>query len=300
MKVFVTGANGWIGSAVVSELIEVGHDVVGLVRSDEAAAAVAAAGAEPRLGSIEDLDGLRSAAAAADGVIHTAYHHDFSEMEKAAQMDRQAIEALASALEGSDRPLIITTGVALAAPGEVATENDASSLETHPRVATERMALDLASQGLRLSVVRPAPTVHGPGDHGFLAMLVAIAREEGVSGYIEDGSNHWPAVHRLDAAHLYVLALEKASAGTVLHAVAEEGVPTREIAEAIGRSLGLPVASIPREDVADHFGFLGGFFGLDIRASSALTREWMGWEPVQPGLIADLEAHSYYREAAGA
>jgi nucleoside-diphosphate-sugar epimerase len=294
MRVFVTGASGWIGSAVVAELIGAGHEVAGLARSDRAAEAVRESGAEVVRGSIEDLDGLRDAAGAADGVIHTAYHHDFSEMDKAAELDRRAIEALASAVAGSERPLVVTTGVALVAPGQVATENDTSSLSTHPRVATEAAARELASHGVRLSIVRPAPTVHGPGDHGFVARLVQIAREKGASGYIEDGSNRWPAVHRLDAAHLFRLAVEQAPAGSTLHAVADEGVPIRAIAEVIGRHLGVPVAAIPAEDAAAHFTWLAGFIGLHSPASSALTRELLGWQPTQPGLIEDLDKGHYF------
>jgi nucleoside-diphosphate-sugar epimerase len=297
---------------VVPELLGAGHQVIGLARSDASAESLTAAGAEVHRGTLDDLDSLRAAAAKSDGVIHLAFKHELAfsgDFQGAADSDRRAVEAFGEALAGSDRALVVAAGTLGLAPGRVVSEQDghgdASAIAgfgggPQTRWETSELVLSMAERGVRSSIVRLPPTNHGDGDNGFVATLVGIAREKGVSGYIGDGSNRWPAVHRLDAAHLYVLALEKASAGTVLHAVAEEGVPTREIAEAIGRNLELPVASIPRDDVADHFGFLGGFFGLDIRASSALTREWMGWEPVQPGLIADLEAGSYYRQAARA
>ena len=296
MRVFVTGASGFIGSAVAAELLEAGHEVVGLARSDQSAAAVQAAGAEVRRGTLDDLDGLRSAATAADGVIHTAYIHDFSQMEMAAETDRGAIEALGGALEGSGRPLVITTGTALIKPGSIVTEDESANPDSgsHPRLGTERIAQDFAARGVRSSIVRPGASVHGRGDHGFVPVLIEIARERGVSGYIGDGSNRWPAVHRLDAARLYRLALEEAPAGSVYHAVADEGVPTRQIAEVIGRHLNLPAVSISPGDAAEHFGWLGGFFGLDAPASSELTRERLGWEPTHPGLIEDLEQDFYY------
>jgi nucleoside-diphosphate-sugar epimerase len=300
MRVFITGATGFIGSAIVPELIDAGHEVVGLTRSDDGAAALAAAGVEPYRGSLEDLDGLRNGAAASDGVIHCAYIHDFSQMEAAAAADRRAVETFGEALEGTDRPLVITSGTALVSPGRLATERDMGDAQAHPRAATQQVALSLASAGVRVSIVRPAPTVHGEGDHGFVAMLIGIAREKGASAYIGDGSNRWPAVHRLDAGHLYRLAFEAAPAGSILHAVAEDGVPTREIAEAIGRHLDVPVVSIDRDDAAEHFGFLGAFFGLDAPASNELTRELLGWEPTQPGLIADLDQGHYFLQTAAA
>jgi nucleoside-diphosphate-sugar epimerase len=300
MRVFVTGASGFIGSAVVAELLGAGHQVTGLARSQESADAIAAAGGEVHRGALDDPDSLRAGAATSDGVIHTAYIHDFSQMEMAAQADRSAIEALASALEGSGRPLVITTGTALLRPGQVATEQDISDPDAHvhPRQGTEHVVLALAERNVRPAIVRPAPSVHGEGDHGFVPILIEIARAKGASAYIGDGSNRWPAVHRLDAARLYRLAFERADAGSVFHAIAEEGIPTRKIAETIGRHLDLPVVSIAPEDAAEHFGWMGAFFGLDAPASSALTQERLGWRPTHPGLIEDLEQGHYFSEAA--
>jgi nucleoside-diphosphate-sugar epimerase len=297
MRVFVTGASGFIGSAVVRELIGAGHDVVGLARSDESAAAVEAAGATAHRGDIKDLDSLRSGVAAADGVIHTAYIHDFSIMEQAAETDRRAIETFVAELEGSDRPLVITTGTALVKPGQLATEEDSAGGH-HPRLGTEQIVR--AAHGVRSSIVRPGASVHGEGDHVFVPVLIGIAREKGVSAYIGDGANRWPAVHRLDAARLYRLALENAPAGSVLHAIGDEGVPTREIAEIIGRHLGVPAVSIEREAAAEHFGWIGMFFGVDAPASSALTQERLGWRPTHPGLVEDLEAGHYFQRARAA
>ncbi|HET7047341.1 MAG TPA: SDR family oxidoreductase, partial [Solirubrobacteraceae bacterium] len=288
MRIFVTGASGFIGSAVVAELLDAGHDVIGLARSDQSASAVQAAGAEVHRGALDDLESLRSGAAAADGVIHTAYIHDFSRMQDSARIDLLAIEALGAALEGSGRPLVITTGTALIKPGEVATEEDSAESDSHPRLKAEDAAKAFAARGVRTSIVRPGASVHGEGDHGFVPVLIEIARTKGVSAYIGDGSNRWPAVHRLDAANLYRLALEDAPAGSVFHAIADEGIPTREIAEVIGRHLDLPVMSVAPEDAAGHFGWIGAFFALDAPASSALTQERLGWRPTHPGLIEDL------------
>jgi nucleoside-diphosphate-sugar epimerase len=302
MRVFVTGATGFIGSATVRELIDAGHQVVGLARSDEAAAALSEAGAEVHPGSLEDLDSLRSGAAAADGVIHTAYIHDFSQMENAAQADLRAVETMGAVLEGSGRPLVVTSGTALIKPGAVVTEEDwpDPGAAVHPRFATSVAARALADRGVRSSIVRPGASVHGEGDHGFVPYLINLAREKGVSGYIGDGSNRWPAVHRLDTAHLYRLALENAPAGSVLHAVADEGVPSREIAEVTGRHLGVPVTSFSPEDAQEHFGWMAMFWSLDAPASSALTQERMGWTPTHVGLIADLEQGHYFRQPVAA
>lgn len=300
MRIFVTGASGFIGSAVVAELIDAGHDVIGLARSDQAASAVQAAGAEPHRGALDDLESLRSGAYAADGVIHTAYIHDFSRMQDSARTDLLAIETLGAALEGSGRPMVITTGTALIKPGEVATEEDSADSDSHPRLKAEDAAKAFAARGVRTATVRPGTSVHGEGDHGFVPVLIDIARTKGVSAYIGDGSNRWPAVHRLDAAKLYRLALEDAPAGSVFHAIADEGIATREIAEVIGRHLELPVVSIAPQDAAEHFGWMGMFFGIDAPASSALTQERLGWRPVRPGLIEDLEQGHYFAQARAA
>jgi nucleoside-diphosphate-sugar epimerase len=299
MRVFVTGASGWIGAAVVADLIEAGHEVAGLARSDASAAAVQDAGAVVIRGSLDDLDTLTAAATAADGVIHTAYVHDFSQMEAAAVTDRRVITTLGAALEGSDRPLVVTTGTGVLQPGRPVREDDRHDPSTpgHPRRENETVALELADRGVRVSVVRPAPSVHGEGDHGFVARLVDIARERGASGYVADGANRWAAVHRLDTARLYRMALEQAPAGSVYHAVGEEGVATRDIADVIARHLNLPLVSVDPGDAAEHFGWLGAFFSWDAPASNALTRERLGWEPTHQGLLADLDEGFYFAPA---
>jgi nucleoside-diphosphate-sugar epimerase len=299
MRVFVTGATGFIGTAVVRELIDAGHQVLGLARSDAAAKSLVVAGADVHRGSLDDLESLRSGAVAADGVIHAAFIHDFSNYGPAAEADRRAIEALGDALAGSHRPLIVTSGTLLAQrQAPLATEEDAPN-SNFPR-KSEEAALALVVRGVRASVLRLPPSVHGKGDHGFVPHLISIAREKGVSAFIGDGLNRWPAVHRIDAALLYRLAIEKSSVGARFHGVADEGIPTREIAEVIGRQLNVPVISKSREEAADHFGWIAHFFGIDAPASSALTQERLGWRPIQVGLIADLNAAHYFERAADA
>ncbi len=296
MRIFVTGASGWIGSAVVPELLNSGHQVVGLARSDSAAAAVDALGAEVHRGELDDLDGLSAAAAKSDGVVHLGYNHDFSRMADAAQTDLAAINAIGTALEGTGAPFVIASGVLGLVVDRPATEQDVADPSGHPRIANAHAALSFAARGVRPSAIRFAPTVHGAGDHGFIATLVGIAREKGVSGYLGDGSNRWPAVHRLDAANLVRLAVDAAPAGTSWHATAEEGVPTRAIAEAIGHGLELPVVAIPADQAVEHFGWMARFFALDSVASSTATQRLLGWKPVHPGLIADLEAGYYFKQ----
>lgn len=296
MRVFVTGASGFIGSAVVRELIEAGHQVLGLVRSDEAAASLAALGADVHRGSLDDLDSLRSGASASDGVIHTAFIHDFSDYARAAETDRRAIETLGAALDGSNRPLVVADGLSGLAPGRLATEEEAR--DSRLGRLSEGAALALTSHGVRASVTRLPASVHGEGDHGFVPVLINIARTKGVSAYPGDGSNRWSAVHRLDAAHLFRLALESAPAGSRLHGVADEGIPVRDIAEVIGRHLNVPVVSVPAEEASTHFGWLGSFFSMDFAASSTLTQQRFGWHPTQLGLLADLD-HDYYYKNEG-
>jgi nucleoside-diphosphate-sugar epimerase len=292
MRVFVTGATGFIGSALVRELIDAGHQVLGLSRSDAGAKSLIDAGAQVHRGDLEDLESLRSGAKMSDGVIHLAFNHDFSKYQANCEADRHAIEALGSALVGSGRPLIVTSGMVVTTPGRPTTEADApgSSPISTPRVATEEAAASVAARGVRVMVVR-LPQVHDPDKQGLVTLLIALAREKGISAYVGDGLNRWPAAHLLDTAHLYRLVLEKGAAGARYHAVAEEGVPLREIAEVIGRGLKVPVVAKSPAEAADHFGWMALFAGGDGPASSKRTRELLGWQPKQTGLIPDLERH---------
>lgn len=296
MKVFVTGATGYVGSAIVKELISAGHQVLGLARSDEGAKSLIAAGAQVHRGDIEDLDSLRSGAENADGVIHTAFNHDFSKFKANSDNDRLVIEALGSVLVGSKRPLVVTSAIGVLPPsGRIVTENDMPGSSPNPRAASEHAADSVAANGVCVSVVRLAPSVHGDGDHGFVPTLINIAREKGVSVYQGEGLNYWPAIHRLDAAHLFRLALEKAPvAGTRFHGVADEGVAFRDTAEVIGKRLKLPVVSKSPEEAAENFGWFARFAAVDVRASSKQTQEQLGWKPVQPGLIQDLDHGTYF------
>lgn len=293
MRIFVTGATGFIGSAIVQELIGAGHQVLGLARSDDNARALQTAGAEVHRGSLEDLESLRTGASAADGVIHAAFIHDFNNYAPAAEKDKRAVETLGASLAGSNRPLIVTSGTVLAqAQGPLASEEDTPNPNSPRR--SEEAALALASKGVRVTVLRLPPSVHGKGDHGFVPFLIDIARKKGVSAYIDNGLNRWPAVHRLDAARLYRLALESRVPRACYHGVADEGVPAREIAEVIGKRLGVPIVSKSREEAAGHFGWMARFFAIDSPASSAQTRKQLAWRPTQPGLIADLDEPHYF------
>ena len=294
MRVFVTGATGFIGSAIVPELINAGHQVLGLTRSDAGARSLVAAGAEPHRGDLEDLESLRSGAAQSDGVIHCAFDHNFSNFVANCEKDRRAIEALGAALAGSDRPLIITSGTGMgnAGTGQPATEDTFNPNHPNPRKASELAGASVLAAGVNVSVVR-LPQVHNTVKQGLITPAVAIAREKGVSAYVGDGLNRWPAAHVLDVARLYRLALEKREAGARYHAVAEEGIPVRDIAEVIGRGLKAPVVSLSPEEAAGHFGWLAAFVGLDLPASSAQTQARLGWRPTGPGLIADLEQMRY-------
>lgn len=295
MRVFVTGASGWIGSAVTDELLAHSHEVVGLARSDEAAAALEAKGATALHGGLDDPDGLASAAAAADGVVHLAFKHDFTDYAGAGRTEHAAVARMLDALEGSGRPFLLASGLASLVEGRPATEDDPSPHHgpDAPRGGSENLALSYADRGVRAVALRFAASVHGMGDHGFVSTLTEIARERGVAGYLGDGANRWPAVHRSDAARLVRLALDRAPAGSRPHVVAEEGVPTRDIAAAIGDHLGVPTASIPPADAERHFGWIGRFFGLDAPASGARTRELLGWTPTGPTLLADIAAGAY-------
>ncbi len=296
MKVFVTGATGFVGSAVVQELLSAGHEVVGLARNDANAAKLTAAGAQVHRGELQDLESLKSAAAESDGVIHCGFVHDFSRFQEVCEIDRQAIAAIGSVLVGSDRPFVNTSGTALVSPGQLATEDTVRTLSPSdfPRVASEMAMEEFAEQRVRAMNIRLSPSVHGDGDHGFIPMLINLAREKGESAYVGEGLNRWNAVHRLDAAVLYRLAIEKGSAGAKYHAVGDEGIAFRDIAAAIGRGLGVPVVSKTLEEAAAHFDWIARFAGLDCPASSKLTQERLGWTPTHCGLLADLTDGTYF------
>jgi nucleoside-diphosphate-sugar epimerase len=307
MRIFVTGASGWIGSAVVPELLGAGHEVVGLARSEESAQRLKAAGAIVQPGSVDDPDGLARAAADSDGVIHLAFQHEVAfggNFAAAATADRLAVEAMGEALAGSDRPFVLASGILGLTAGRVATEDDglvpSAEIRANPagrRAATALLTLSLRGIGVRSSVLRLPPTVHGDGDHGFVATIVGIARQRGAAGYVGDGTNRWPAVHRSDAARLARLAVEAAPAGSVLHAVGDEGVPFREIAQAMGHHLGVPTESVAPADAVEHFAHLGHFVALDSPATAVATRELLAWEPSGPSLLEDLAQEHYYRQA---
>ena len=301
MRVFVTGASGHIGSVVVRELLDHGHQVVGLARSDDSAEAVSKAGADVQRGSLDDLDVLSAAAASADGVIHLAFVHDFSDYAAAAAIDLRAVEAMGAALADSGKPFVNTSGtmmLAFGAPGRLGREDDTTD-DSGLRVASENATIALAERGVRSSVVRLAPTVHGSTDfHGFVPTLIGAARQTGRSVYVGDGANRWPAVHTIDAARLYRLALESAAAGSRLHGAAEEGMPFRDIATLIGEQLGVPTVGITAEEAVDQLGFIGAIASMDNPTSSARTRELLGWRPEQPDLLADLKAGHYFATAS--
>ena len=296
MRVFVTGASGWIGSATVDELLSAGHSVLGLARSDASAAALEEKGATVLRGDLDDLDAIRKGAADADGVVHLANKHDWANPAASNAAERGAVEAIADTLVGTERPFVLASGVAGLAKGRPSTEEDPSPFHgpDAPRGGSENLAVEYVGRGVRAVSARFAPTVHGVRDHGFIAYIVGVAREKGVSAYVGDGTHRWAAVHRPDAARLVRIGLEQAPAGTRLHAVAEEGVPTKVIAEAIGRGLGLPVTSVGPEDAIGHFGFIGAFFAMDLSSSSERTRARFGWEPTGPTLVEDIEAGAYF------
>ena len=296
MRVFVTGASGWIGSATVDELLSAGHSVLGLARSDASAAALEERAATVLRGDLDDLDVLRKGATDAEGVVHLANKHDWANPAASNAAERGAVEAIAETLVDTERPFVLASGVAGLAKGRPSTEEDPSPFHgpDAPRGGSENLALEYVGRGVRAVSARFAPTVHGVRDHGFIAYIVGVAREKGVSAYVGDGAHRWAAVHRPDAARLVRIGLEQAPAGTRLHAVAEEGVPTKVIAEAIGRGLGLPVTSVAPEDAVEHFGFIGAFFAMDLSASSERTRARFGWEPTGPTLVEDIEAGAYF------
>ncbi|RFZ81734.1 SDR family oxidoreductase [Mucilaginibacter terrenus] len=297
MRVFVTGASGFVGSAVVQELIAAGHQVLGLARSDASAQALIAAGADAHRGDIDDLESLKQGAAQCDGVIHTAFNHDFSKYKANCEADRHIIIAMGSVLEGSQRPLIVTSGTALVAGNGIATEDSKPAVTSDiiPRLASDEAAAVVAARGVNVSVVRLSPSVHGDGDHGFVPTLINIAREKGIVAYVNEGANRWPAVHRLDAARLYRLALEKGAANAIYHGAAEEGVPMREIAEVISKHLNVPAVSQTPEEAAAHFDWIAHFVAIDNPTSFQKTKHTLGWEPTHVSLLEDLENGTYFQ-----
>ena len=298
MRVFITGATGWVGSVVIEELQTAGHHIIGLARSEKAAAALEAIGVAVHRGSLEDLESLRAGASAADAVVHTAFNHDFSRFAENGVVEKRAIAALGEALAGSGRTLLVTSGVARIAPGRLVTEDDLRDLSVPFPRDPETAATAAAARGVNVSVIRLSPSVHGAGEtHGFLPRVIAAARKHGVSAYVGEGDNFWPGVHRRDAARLYRLALERSAKHAVYHAVAEEGVRFRDIAEVIGRQLNLPVASKTGSEVEAHFGDFAMFAQIDARASSAKTRATLGWEPTEPGILSDLNGAAYFASA---
>jgi nucleoside-diphosphate-sugar epimerase len=299
MRIFVTGATGWIGAPVVADLLDAGHDVIGLARSDESARRLLDAGAQVHRGSLDDLDALREGAAAANGVIHLAYDHT-GDPQTSLETEQQVLKTLGESLTDTGRPLVVASGLAGLPPGKIALESDTPDpdLPGGQRSFAANKTLDLAERGVRPTVVRLPPTVHGEGDRGFVTMLIDLARTRGVSGYIDAGTNHWPAVHRLDAARLFRLAVEQAPAGTVLHAIAETGIPTRDIAETIGHGLDIPVQHLASDAAEKHFGRLALIFGYDVQASSNHTRQLTGWQPEHPDLLNDLQQGHYFTPAS--
>jgi nucleoside-diphosphate-sugar epimerase len=295
VKIFVTGATGFVGSAVVQDLLRANHEVVGLARSDAAAKSLAAAGAKAHRGDLQDLESLRKGAAESDGVIHTGFIHDFSKFKENSELDRRVVDTLGSELAGSDRPLIVTSAIGVLPAGQIVTEDTRPlSPSPNPRAATEDAARALMDRGVCVSIVRLSPSTHGDDDHGFVPILIKMAREKNVSVYIGEGKNTWPAAHRLDAAQVFKLALEKKTRGAYCHAVAEEGVEFRKIAEVIGQRLGVPVVSKSPEEAAAHFTWFAHFASMNIKASSKQTQEKLGWHWSQPGLIADLQS-TYFK-----
>ena len=293
MRVFVTGASGFIGSAVVEDLLAAGHQVVGLARSDASAKLLESLGAEVLRGSLDDLDSLKHGAANSDGVIHCAFVHDFSDYAGSVKKDQVAIQTIGAALEGTNRPFVVSSGILVVSIGRLATEHDPANVELFPRGLGEDITISFSSKDVRSSVIRLPPSVHGKGDHGFIPMLISIAREKGESAYIGDGVNRWPSVHRLDVAQLYRLALEKGTAGARYHGIADEGIPFRDIAEMIGKHLKVPVVSKPIEEAIDHFGWLGSFVLFDALSSSKHTQQEFGWKPTRDSLLADMEQNYF-------